>query len=137
MSLNKCAVCGGARASTAKACPHCGDTKPLGSANPVVIIPALIIFAVVLLVYYWGPSLNNYRLKAGHAACTTEDAVVEYRGASLLGITARARVLSGRDCILGPIDNVTVTRKARGGQLIHKVKIDGRALYADKGAIEK
>ncbi len=134
MPLTICKTCGKEVSQRAKFCPHCGEPKNthVNSAG------ALIIFGLTAYFgwHYFGPGIGSYELKEGYVACASEDDVVRYRGAGLLGMLSKAIVLADADCVMGPAP-VKVTRLARGGRLIHHVTLDGRKLYADRDAIEK
>lgn len=108
-------------------------------SNNQYTLKATVVLALIGIVaaYLWFPDLATYRLKAGHAACVTEEDVVTYRGASLFGLLARAQVLAKGNCIPGPIEEVKLIRKARGGNLLHTIEIQGRQYFADYDALEK
>lgn len=134
MPLTSCKTCGKEISQRARACPQCGEPQNTNAR----IAGALVILglAVYLGWHYFGPGIGNYELKEGHVACASEDDVVRYRGAGLLGLLSKAIVLADADCVMGPAP-VEVTQLARGGRLIHHVTLDGKKLYADRNAIEK
>ena len=65
-----------------------------------------------------------------------KEGVVAYRGASYLGILAKAQVLVHYKCFIGSY-TFRVTRKSSWGDLINKINLNGEVMYADHDAIEE
>lgn len=97
----------------------------------------LLIIAAAILAYVIMPPLGTYRLKPGHVLCPTQDGVVAYRGARMIGgLWSRARVISQYKCTIGE-HTFRVTRKSSWGDLTNKINLNGQVLYADHDAIEE
>jgi len=92
------------------------------------------IVASGLLFYTFVPPFGDYELRAGHAACPSKDSVVEYRGARMFGLLAKARVIAARKCVTGP-KPVKVLRRSTFFDLAWRVEVDGRVMFADHDAI--
>lgn len=98
-----------------------------------------LIYSVIFLVigiYFFAPALGEYKLKPGRVACPSKQAVVEHRGARMMGLWAQARVVSYRKCVSGP-QTFSVTRRSTWLDLPYKINLGGRVMYADHDAIEK
>ena len=83
----------------------------------------------------YGPLLADDRLRSGHFACSTETAIVQVRGARLLGGSlAQAAVASRNGCVVGPKEP-RLTRLVRGG--VSEVKIGGIRMFVDHDSFVK
>lgn len=95
-----------------------------------------VVACLLALAYFFVPPFGTYRLKPGQAACPTKQGVVEYRGARMLGVWPRARVIAARKCVTGP-QTFTVLRRSTMFDLPYKINWSGLVMYADHDALEE
>jgi hypothetical protein len=125
--------------TSAASCPKCGATKEKATGRVDLIkvggaVAALALFGNYLWSQY-GPLLADYRLRQGYYACRSESAIVQVRGAGLIGGSlAQAAVAARNGCIAGPKD-MKMTRIVRGG--ISEANVAGVKMYVDHDGFEK
>lgn len=139
MALTKCLECGAQISTSAISCPQCGATmvKATGKIDLIKIFGAVAVVGIFgnYLWSQYGPLLGDYRLRQGHFACPTESAIVQVRGAGLLGGSLTAAAVAARNgCVVGPKE-LRLTKFVRAG--VSQVKLGGITMFIDHDSFEK
>jgi hypothetical protein len=119
MALIKCRECETQISTSALTCPKCGASMEVatGKVDILKVVAAIAVLAIFgnYLWSQYGPLLGDYRLRQGHFACPTENAIIQVRGAGILGGSlTKAFVAARSGCVAGPKE-FRMTRHTLGG----------------------